>query len=132
LSTYRASSPDLLASFLAPLRALLRSGSVVRDPKKRERGLAQARRVASRLPVEAAKLNMGNTYSAVPEFYEDREFTCKDCGIAQTWTSAQPKWWYEEARGYFFATAIRCRECRAKERERAAEARARAGHTPKE
>jgi Probable zinc-ribbon domain len=102
---------------------------VAKDSKKRERGIAQARRAQSRLPVDAAKLNMGNTYSSAPEFYEDCAFVCKDCGIAQTWTAAQQKWWYEEAGGYFFATATRCRLCRAKERERIAEARARSGHT---
>jgi len=37
--------------------------------------------------------------------------------------------WYEEAGGYFFSTAIRCRECRVNERERIADARLRAGHT---
>ncbi len=95
--------------------------------QKRERGLVQAQRVQSRLPVDRAKLNMGNTYCSPPDVWEDRAFVCKDCGIAQTWTAAQQKWWYEEAGGYFFATAVRCRECRLKERKRVAEARARSG-----
>ena len=76
-----------------------------------------------RLSVDAAKLNMGNTYSSPPEYYYDFEFTCVDCGIEQTWTAKQQKWWYEEAGGYFFAGAIRCRICRQKERERKNEAR---------
>lgn len=88
--------------------------------------------MASRLPVDASKLDMGNTYSSAPAFWEDRAFVCKDCKVEETWTAAQQKWWYEEARGYFFATAIRCRACRAKERERIASARTGARHPPKE
>ena len=71
----------------------------------------------NRLPVDESKLNMGNTYSSPPDFYYDVEFTCVDCGIEQTWTAAQQKWWYEDAGGYFFATAIRCRPCRHKIRD---------------
>jgi len=77
----------------------------------------------NRLSVDAAKLNMGNTYSSPPEYYYDIEFTCVDCGIEQIWTAAQQKRWYEEAGGYFFAVAIRCRTCRQKERDRKNEAR---------
>ena len=77
----------------------------------------------NRLSVDAAKLNMGNTYSSPPEYYYDIEFTCVDCGIEQIWTAAQQKRWYEEAGGYFFAVAIRCRTCRQKERDRKKEAR---------
>ena len=53
----------------------------------------------------------------------DMEFTCRDCGSVEIWKAAQQKWWYEEAGGYFFATAVRCRECREKERNRKQEAR---------
>ena len=77
----------------------------------------------NRLPVEESKLNMGNTYSSPPDYYYDVEFTCVDCGIEQTWTAAQQKWWYEDAGGYFFAGAIRCRPCRQKEQDRKNEAR---------
>ena len=81
-----------------------------------------------RLPVDSSKLNMGNTYSSAPEFYYDIEFDCQDCGLHQTWTAKQQKWWYEEAGGYFFSGAVRCRDCRVKERERKQTARIRAGH----
>ena len=70
------------------------------------------------LPVDESKLNMGNTYSSPPDYYYDIEFNCVDCGVEQTWTAAQQKWWYEDAGGYFFATAIRCRPCRQKEKDR--------------
>jgi len=80
-------------------------------------------KAANRLPVDASKLNMGNTYDSPPEFYYDIEFTCQDCGSIEIWKASQQKWWYEEVGGYFFATAIRCRTCRAKERTRRKEAR---------
>ena len=81
-----------------------------------------------RLPVDASKLNMGNSYSSAPEYYYDIEFDCQDCGAHQIWTARQQKWWYEEAGGYFFAGAVRCRDCRIKERERRRQARIAAGH----
>tara|TARA_R110002110_G_scaffold3754_1_gene19526 strand:- start:53903 stop:54190 length:288 start_codon:yes stop_codon:yes gene_type:complete len=81
-----------------------------------------------RLPVDGKKLNMGNTYSVAPDFYYDIEFDCEDCGKHQIWTASQQKWWYEEAGGYFFSTAVRCRDCRQNERERKRTARVNAGH----
>ena len=76
-----------------------------------------------RIKVDPEKLNMGNTYSSPPEYYYDAEFDCIDCGSHEIWTARQQKWWYEEAGGYFFAVAVRCRKCREKERERKEEAR---------
>jgi hypothetical protein len=83
-----------------------------------------------RLPVDSSKLNMGNTYDSAPEYYYDIEFYCSDCGSQEVWTAAQQKWWYEDAGGYFFTTAKRCRKCRKIERERKQNARKRAGHEP--
>ena len=85
--------------------------------------LRDKRKAAIRLPVDASKLNMGNTYDPPPEYYYDIEFTCQDCQSVETWKAAQQKWWYEEAGGYFFTTAIRCRVCRDKEYNRKVEAR---------
>ena len=90
--------------------------------RKKHRGKDKA---VTRLPVDESKLNMGNTYDSPPEYYYDIEFTCKDCGSEEVWKASQQKWWYEEAGGYFFATAIRCRRCREKERERKNQARTR-------
>ena len=73
---------------------------------------------------------MGNTYSMPPDYYYDIEFTCVDCGVVEIWTKEQQKWWYEEAGGYYFSTAIRCRTCRERKRERKAQARFNAGHEP--
>ena len=93
--------------------------------KRRSRNKA-----ASRLPVDADKLNMGNSYSPAPEYYYDLEFECCDCGTTETWSAERQKWWYEEAGGYFFATAVRCHDCREAERERKRQARVSAGHLP--
>lgn len=108
---------------------LVPSAWVARDRKRHARARAPESSAPTRLPVDPSRLTMGNTYSAAPAFYEDRPFVCRGCGVAQTWTAAQQKWWYEDAGGYWFSTAIRCRACRAKERARIAEVRARSGHT---
>lgn len=77
--------------------------------------------------VSVAHLKPDNSYGA-PDFvmrghYQPKPFACKDCGKADIWTAAQQKWWYETMRGYVWSTAIRCRECRARERARIAAAR---------
>ena len=86
---------------------------------------------ARRLPVDETKLNMGNTYSSPPEYYYDISFTCCDCHSEEIWSAEQQKWWYEDAGGYFFAGAVRCRTCREIQRERKRVARQQAGHKPK-
>jgi hypothetical protein len=57
-------------------------------------------------------------------FYVPKQFRCKDCNVEQLWTVGAQKFWYEKCGGDFSTTAIRCRPCRAKERERKALARA--------
>lgn len=60
-----------------------------------------------------------NSYS--PKFwYEDRQFTCRDCGRQEVWTAAAQKWWYEVAAGTIHSTAVRCRACRKAARARRA------------
>jgi hypothetical protein len=56
-------------------------------------------------------------------FYQDIMFQCIGCGVKEVWKSTQQKWWYEIAKGHVDTTAIRCRSCRKKERERKDEAR---------
>jgi hypothetical protein len=68
-----------------------------------------------------------NSYSN-PDFvlrgyYVDVDFQCKGCGKEEFWTARQQKWWYEVAKGGRFTTAIMCRACRRRERERQNEAR---------
>jgi putative zinc ribbon protein len=78
-------------------------------------------------PVNEALLAPNNSYGA-PDFvyrgyYVDRPFRCVDCGKDEVWTGTQQKWWYEVAKGFAYSTAIRCRRCRRKERQRRDDAR---------
>lgn len=50
--------------------------------------------------------------SEVRYYYRDQEFTCRDCGRVETWTTGQQKLWYEEWGGDPNAVAVRCRKCR--------------------
>ena len=79
------------------------------------------------VPVNEELLAPNNSYGA-PDFvgrgyYVDRPFRCVDCGKEEVWTGSQQKWWYEVAKGFVYSTAVRCRLCRRKRRERSAEPR---------
>jgi hypothetical protein len=50
-------------------------------------------------------------------YYVDYAFVCRDCGRDQVWRAAQQKWWYEIAKGQVYSMAVRCRSCRAKDRQ---------------
>jgi Probable zinc-ribbon domain len=79
-------------------------------------------------PVDRLLFGPNNSYGwpdfAKRGYYLPRAFTCKNCGVEEVWTASQQKWWYEIARGDLFSVAVRCRPCRAQERERKAAARA--------
>ena len=92
-----------------------------RDPSTRD--LADARRVAalhpdvlkthpSVVPADPSRLDHINTYGALPEYYVDRPFTCRECGKEEIWRARDQKWYYEEAKGHIDATAVRCHACR--------------------
>jgi hypothetical protein len=83
-----------------------------RQPRYVQEEIA-ARRIAADLAQQAPN----NSWSP-PLFYEDREFTCVECGREEVWTAGQQKWWYEVAKGPIFSTAIRCRACRKLLREK--------------
>jgi hypothetical protein len=101
---------------------------------KREKGFSElskpnAPRVAppGQALVNEAALAPYKSYG-VPDFvargtYRDRLFVCMDCGVQETWTATQQKWWYEVAKGHVETVATRCRPCRLKERARKDEAR---------
>jgi hypothetical protein len=74
-------------------------------------------------PVNVSKVRSRSVIPNIPAFYADQPFICVDCGSAEVWTARQQKWWYEVAGGEIETTAIRCRRCRRKERERKSEAR---------
>lgn len=64
------------------------------------------------IPADIAQQAPHNSYGGVPLFYEDKEFTCVDCGRVEVWTAEDQKWWYETAKGYICSTAVRCLACR--------------------
>ena len=82
------------------------------------------------IPVDPHRLNLGGSYHR-PTFYEDLEFTCRDCGADQVWRAEDQAWYYESSGAPYYSTAIRCCGCRIKERERIAAARKAAGHDEK-
>lgn len=63
---------------------------------------------------DQSKLSHVNTAGELPLWYKDYPFKCEDCGVNEVWTAEQQKWYYEEAKGYIWATALRCRPCRKK------------------
>ena len=75
-------------------------------------------------PVAVNPENLGpNVSYGIPDFvtrgyYVSQPFTCKDCGRAEVWSARQQKWWYEIAKGDLWTTAVRCRPCRRRERDR--------------
>ena len=75
------------------------------------------------LPVDTSKIQSRSVLPPIPDYYYDKPFECADCGAHQVWTAKQQKRWYEEQGGEIESTAIRCRDCRRKERERKAKAR---------
>jgi hypothetical protein len=94
---------------------------------KRAAAKSAGRAPGPMVPVNAERLAPNNSYG-VPDFvrrgyYLDIAFQCADCGVREVWTGAQQKWWYEVAQGFVYSTAVRCRRCRRKQRERRAEVR---------
>ncbi|MGI9241933.1 MAG: zinc-ribbon domain-containing protein [Verrucomicrobiales bacterium] len=75
------------------------------------------------LPADASKIRSRSVLPPIPDYYYDKPFECADCGAHQVWTAKQQKRWYEEQGGEIESTAIRCRDCRKKERERKSRAR---------
>ena len=91
--------------------------------QKERKGRREAGRptVPGSVPVNPDALAPYNSYGA-PEFvlrgyYLDAPFRCRDCGEPQVWRAEQQKWWFEVAKGQVYSTAVRCRKCRAKDRQ---------------
>jgi len=49
-------------------------------------------------------------------FYVDQERRCVECGCAFVFSAREQKYWYEELRFHFDSVAVRCPECRRKQR----------------
>ncbi len=74
---------------------------------------APAQRAPGLEPADVAVLaRRNNTYGALPTYYVDRAFVCRDCGSEEVWTAKQQKWWYEVVQGPIDSTAVRCLACR--------------------
>lgn len=58
-----------------------------------------------------------NTYGALPEYYIDRVFKCRDCGLEEIWLAEDQKWYYEETEGHIESIAARCHSCRKNKRK---------------
>ena len=97
---------------------------IEKENQKRKLNSYRAESYKNRLvTVDKSRLNLGNSYETPPDYYRDINSTCVDCGSKETWLAEQQKWWYEEAGGYYFSTAIRCRDCRKIEMERKTQSR---------
>ena len=70
-----------------------------------------------------AKVSSRSVIPKVPDYYYDRWFDCRICGMRELWTAKQQQRWYEEQGGEIETIAIHCNACRRKERLRRAEAR---------
>jgi len=64
------------------------------------------------LEVDKTHFHDRKIYENIPDYYRPHHFKCRDCGVLETWTAQQQKWWYEEAGGNLLSTAVRCRACR--------------------
>lgn len=76
------------------------------------------------VPVNPTEFPPSNSYG-LPEFqsrgyYQDQPFRCRDCGADGVWNAEDQKWWYEVIKGSLYTTAVRCKACRAAERQRKA------------
>jgi hypothetical protein len=98
-----------------------RKARYVREAEAREAAANLAARRARGAPVAPDKLPLLPDVLREPDgtfrdFFEDIEFTCRDCGVQQVWAAADQKWWFEVAGGSPYSTAARCATCRAARR----------------
>lgn len=79
-------------------------------------GAVVGRRLGRRIRADLSKQAPNNSY-APPLYYEDKKFTCMDCGRVEVFTAEQQQWWYEVAKGPIYSKAVRCLACRRARRE---------------
>ena len=68
------------------------------------------------IPADPSQQTPNNSYGP-PLYYQNVEFTCVDCGVAEVWTAEQQNWWYEVAKGSIYSGPKSCRPCRDAHRE---------------
>jgi hypothetical protein len=72
-----------------------------------------------RILADTSRQRCKSAYAPVARFYyEDKPFTCVDCGCSEVWKAEQQQWWYEVAGGTLESEAVRCRRCRRAKRVR--------------
>jgi hypothetical protein len=49
-------------------------------------------------------------------YYRDKPFVCKDCGRESIWKKEDQRYWFEIRRETIYSNAVRCHECRARQR----------------
>lgn len=70
--------------------------------------------VYGRLKADHSKLLHINSYGGLPDYYDEIEFKCRDCGVDEKWSASQQKFYFEECKGHTSALAVRCKACRNK------------------
>ena len=73
--------------------------------------------VYGRLKADHVKLTHINSYGGLPDYYDEIEFRCRDCGIYEIWTASQQKFYFEECKGHTSAIAVNCKSCRNKRKQ---------------
>ena len=64
---------------------------------------------SSRIPVDFSELSEKSQRSwDIPEFYEDINFECVECGKKEIFTAQEQQEWYEVKKKYFWQRPIRC------------------------
>lgn len=72
------------------------------------------KKLVERLPVDKEKWGINdNTYALPPEYYNDIEYDCCDCGKKTIWRAKDQKQWYEQLGKTINSDAKRCQICRA-------------------
>ncbi len=113
------------AELTAKRKAKLKKQAAEKEARRRT---LWERKMAREVVVNVDALAHDNSYDDGPDFvkrgyYIDVPFQCCDCGKEEVWTATRQKWWYEVAKGGRWTKAIRCRQCRRRERTRRNNAR---------
>lgn len=86
-------------------------------PKRKNRVSLLADIEVHRVKVNPSRVTHTSTLYNIPEYYEDLEFRCVDCGEYSIWRANDQKWWYETKGNPLERIAVRCKQCRAVIRE---------------
>ncbi|MBL9154261.1 MAG: zinc-ribbon domain containing protein [Verrucomicrobiales bacterium] len=81
----------------------------------------------SAIPFDPDRVQAGWRWNRKP-YYEDVEFTCRDCGKEACMYAEDQAFYFETAEGYPDQNPVRCEACRRVERQRKENARVAAGH----